>query len=81
MTITTNTTAHLICVNQSVELTCHSDVTSDPVYQWKSSMKQLNWTSSDIVVTASGSVVSYTCTVSSGDCEGNDTISIVSNGE
>ena len=81
VTITTNITAHLICVNQSIELTCHSDVTSDPVYQWRSSVEQLNWTSSDIVVTASGSVVSYTCTVRSGDREGSDTVSIVSNGE
>ena len=45
-------------------------------------MDQLNWTSSDILVTASDHVVNYTCTVTSeNDGKGDNSISILSNGE
>jgi len=81
VTITTNITAQPLCSNQSVLLTCHTDDVTDPSYQWTSSVDQLSWTSSDILVTASDHVVNYTCTVTGDDDKGNSTISILSNGE
>jgi len=78
--ISTNIT-NSVCTDQSVLLTCHTDDVTNPSYQWTSSVDQLNWTSSDILVTASDHVVNYTCTVTSDDDKGNSTISIFSNGE
>ncbi|XP_065885161.1 uncharacterized protein [Dysidea avara] len=81
VTITTNITSHLLCNNQSVQLTCHADdVITHPSYQWTSSVDQLNRTSSDILVTASDHVVNYTCTVFSDDRKGGNSISMLSNG-
>ena len=74
-------TSHLLCNNQSVQLTCHADVITHPSYQWTSSVDQLNWTSSDILVTASDHTVNYTCTVFSDDRKGGNSISMLSNGE
>ena len=82
VTITTNITTQLLCTNQSVLLTCHTDDVIDPSYQWTSSVDQLNWTSSDILVTATDHIVNYTCTVtSSDDREGDSTTPIMSNGK
>ncbi|XP_065885168.1 uncharacterized protein [Dysidea avara] len=81
VTIVTNITSQLLCTNQSVLLTCHADDVTHPSYQWTSSMDQLNWTSSDILVAASDHVVNYTCTVTSeNDGKGDNSISILSNG-
>ena len=45
-------------------------------------MDQLNWTNSDILVTAIDHVINYTCTVTSiDDREGDSTITIMSNGK
>jgi len=79
VTITTNITTQLLCTNQSVLLTCHTDDVIDPSYQWTSSVDQLNWTNSDILVTATDHVINCTCTVTSSDDREGDPV--MSNGK
>ena len=85
MTISSNVDNRTICYNQSVELTCHTDLTTeDVVYTWTSSCDNFNQSEQSITITviATTNPVKYTCTVnSSSGNHGYSTMYISSNGK
>lgn len=82
VTIISNITNGVICYNQSIELTCHTNGTNVTTYKWTSiKFKQAEETVS-ITVTATDDPVEYRCTVTDVNGKnGYSSVSISSNGE
>ena len=85
VTISSNVNNGTTCYNQSVELTCHSNLTTENVkYTWTSSCDNFNQSdhSTTITAIATSDPVKYTCTVnSSNGNHGYSTVYISSNGK
>ena len=82
VTITTNVTDGIICLNKSVQLTCHANVVNIATYNWTSTKFTHAEEAASITIIATDDPVGYTCTVTdtNGDT-GYSSVNISSNGK
>ena len=85
VTITTNETDGIICLNHSIKLTCHvinGTTNTTYTYKWTSSNYESEEINNIITVTATNNPVLYICLVSDGSGNsGYSNINISSNGK
>ena len=82
VTITTNVTDGIICLNKSVQLTCHANIINIATYNWTSTKFTHAEEAASITIIATEDPVGYTCTVTDTDGDtGYSSVNISSNGK